>query len=72
MWLVYQLPVRRITVSMPESLWLPPRAQKVFCKGHIAWLLPVVGTSGVLALITVIIECCGPGLWLGVVLPPRR
>lgn len=39
--LVYQPHVRRIAVSLPESLWLPPWVQKVFCKGQIASLLLV-------------------------------
>ena len=40
--LVCQLHVRGITVSLPESLWLPPQVQKLFDKGQIAWLLLVV------------------------------
>lgn len=30
-----------ITVSLPESLWLPPWVHKGFCKGQMAWLLPL-------------------------------
>lgn len=36
----FALFISGITVSLPESLWLPPWVQKIFCKGQVAWLLP--------------------------------
>lgn len=48
----FALFIRGMTVSPPESLWLPSRVQRVFRKGQIAWLLPLWSELGLDSLVS--------------------